>query len=118
MRTGRSLTVFQSLLLLGEDVPAWSGGCTWSRGVYLPGLGGGGVPACSQGAPGQVLPPRTEFLTHASEIITLAKTSFRPVIIKCDDKVWNPNPNPNLSSYPLVEMSHNDSRVFILYASI
>ena len=98
--------------------------------MYLPGPGGvpgpegctclvwGGVPACSQGAPGQVLPPRTEFLTHASEIITLAKTSFRPVIIKCDDKVWNPNPNPNLSSYPLVEMSHNDSRVFILYASI
>ena len=68
MRTGQSLTVFQSLLLPGRGVPAWSGGgCTClvaggmclvlvgvhglegciclvpGAGGYLPGLGGKGV---------------------------------------------------------------------------
>ena len=108
MRTGRTLTVFRSLLFRGEGtclvrggfwswggggvwswggvpawskggvclvlggVPAWSGGMSGPGGVYLPGRGG---------VPGQVPPPWTEFLTHACENITLAKTSFRPVII-------------------------------------
>ena len=74
---------------------------TWSGGVYLPGPGGvylvrgctclvpggyyvvtgegylpgPGVCLVRGGVPGQV-PPRTEFLTHASEIITLPDTSF------------------------------------------
>ena len=78
----------------------WSGG-VWSRGVYLPGPRGG-VPAWSWGGctwsegvvPGGYLirggtclvwggvylvrysPPWTEFLTHASENITLPETSF------------------------------------------
>ena len=73
---------------------------TWSREVYLVAgvylvcgctrTGGGGVPALSGGylpgpggytwsggcVPGQVLPPWTEFLTHASQNITLPQTSF------------------------------------------
>ena len=46
-------------------------GCTCQRGVYL--LEGG---TC-QGVPAQLLPPppRTEFLTHTTENITLAQTS-------------------------------------------
>ena len=81
-------------------VPAWSwggtclvpGGCTclvggvpaWPRGGTC--LAPGGVPAWSGrrvtclvpgGVPGQALPPLwTEFLTHASENITLPQTSF------------------------------------------
>ena len=50
-------------LVLGGVVPgvlAWSGGCTWSR----------------EGCTWSGTPPRTEFLTHASEIITLPETSF------------------------------------------
>ena len=88
MHTARALTISRG------GVPVWS------RGVYLPGPGGwyvpgprgctclvwgvyvpgpGGVPAWSPGGgavPGQVLPPWTEFLTHASENITLPQTSF------------------------------------------
>ena len=79
-------------------VPAWLGGwgCTclvWGvylpgpGGVYLPGPGGvclpgpGGGCTClvPGGVPGQALRPPplwTEFLTHASENITLPQTSF------------------------------------------
>ena len=77
----------------GWSVPAWSWGVYlvwgWGGGVPagprgVPGPGGctwsGGCTCLVLGVPGQVLPPWTEFLTHASEIITLAKTSFRPVI--------------------------------------
>ena len=28
-------------------------------------------------------------------------------IIQCNNRVWNPNPNPHPSGSPLVEMSHN-----------
>ena len=103
------LTVFQSLLIRGVGwgvggvvpgvyLPGPGGAClVW--GVYLPGLGVylpglGGVPAwsggvcsrrCLPGAGGGswlgIPPPWTEFLTHACENITLAKTSFRLVII-------------------------------------
>ena len=53
MRTGRSLTVFRSLLLPGGGdlvcrgvyLPG-PGGCTWSGGVYLPGTEGGGGGTC------------------------------------------------------------------------
>ena len=104
MRTGRSLTVFRSLQP-GGSVPG-PGGCTWSwggvpgpRGVYLilggvylvpgeggvPGPGGctwsrgGGVPG-----PGGVYlvrySPPVNRMTNRCKNITLAKTSFRPVI--------------------------------------
>ena len=99
MRTGRSLTVFRSLLLPGEKgvylpgpggvctclVP---GGCTWSRGC-VPDWSRGGVPAWSRGCvylpgPGGCLvrysPLWTEWMTDRCKNITLAKTSFRPVI--------------------------------------
>ena len=82
MRTGRSLTVCRSLLLPVGGVSApgvgW-GGCLLRGGgggvCYLggsgPGVGGGGV---SQHALRQTLPHLwTEFLTHASENITLAQ---------------------------------------------
>ena len=64
MRTARAFTVCWSLLprvcnclVPGGGVPAWSGGCTWSQGVYLvlgvvPAWSGGvygGVPAWSGG---------------------------------------------------------------------
>ena len=106
MRTGRTLTIFRSRLVAGGctclvrggtclvrggtclvqgGVPAWSGGCTclvqrglWSQGVSGP---GGGTCLVPGGVPGQVPPLWTEFLTHACENITLAKTSFRPVIM-------------------------------------
>ena len=103
MRTGRSLTVFRSLLFPGRGglsgpggglpawsggVPAWSGGVpAWSRGVPVwsrggvPGLGGGTclVPGgCAwSGTP----PPPVSRMTHTCKNITLAKTSFRPVKI-------------------------------------
>ena len=77
MRTGRTLTVFRSLLFRGGGgglvpggVPAWSRG-VWSRGV----------PTWSGGVPGQVLPPPVNRMTHTCKNITLAKTSFRPVKI-------------------------------------
>ena len=59
----------------------WSqGGCTWSQGV--PGPGGGYlVPG---GVPGQVLPPPVNRMTNRCKNITLAKTSFRPVIRRRD----------------------------------
>ena len=69
MRTVRPLVarISQHALLRGCT---WSrGGGTWSRGVYLPG-GGGYLPRYCP------LPLWTEFLTHASENITLPQTSF------------------------------------------
>ena len=45
------------------SAPRWGGVCSWGY-------------TWSRGAPGQVLPPWTEFLTHASENITLPQTSF------------------------------------------
>ena len=63
------------------DVPAWSGGCT----CLVP----GGVPACSRGG------TWSGILAHASEIITLAKTSFRPV------KKYFAAPSPDLGRAPL-----------------
>ena len=67
MRTARALTVSRG----GVYLPGPGGGCTCL-------VGEGGVPAWSGGCvPGQVLPPPwTEFLTHASENITLPQTSF------------------------------------------
>ena len=85
MRTARLMTVSQYALLGGctcrgylpggctcpEGGVPTRRGCTCPRGVYLPrGVPAGGVPA-------QVLSPLwTEFLTHASENITLPQTSF------------------------------------------
>ena len=81
MRTALALTVSRG------GVPAWSGAVylPGPGGMYLPGLGG--VPAWSGGylpGPGEggVYLVRhsslvwTEFLTHASENITLPQTSF------------------------------------------
>ena len=93
MRTGRSLTVFRSLQ--PEGGCTWSGGGTWSGGVYfvpggvpgprgVPGPGGvpgRGVPGSRGGVPDQVLPPPVNRMTNRCKNITLAKTSFRPVII-------------------------------------
>ena len=103
MRTSRSLAVFRRLLLGG--VCAWSrgrgylvqggvcgpGGCTWSRGGVV---WGGCVCTWSQGgwtwsggtwSRGGCLvrysPLWTEWMTDRCKNITLAKTSFRPVII-------------------------------------
>ena len=113
MRTGRTLTVFRSLLVGGGSclvpggVPPWSrggsclvlggGSClvpggflpgpggVWSGG-YLPGLGGSclvpgggswGGGAWS-GTPNPSSPVNR--MTHTCKNITLAKTSFRPVI--------------------------------------
>ena len=68
------------MYLLG-GVPAWGctcpgvylpGGCVHARRVYLP----GGVPAQGGTCPGTPPSPWTEFLTHASENITLTQTSF------------------------------------------
>ena len=99
MRTAGLLPVSPSMLCLGVYLPR---GCTWSWGVYLlPGVylvpGGctwsqrmyllelylvpGDVPAGGEGVPARWYlsrypPPRTEFLTHASENITLPQTSF------------------------------------------
>ena len=79
------------------------GVCTWSKGVYLPGPGGvptwsrgmylvwgvylpgpGGVPAWSQGRAWSGTPPMNR-MTHRCKNITLAKTSFRPVMIIAAD---------------------------------
>ena len=183
MRTGRSLTVFRSLLLWGSgegSVPGpgggtWSwggvpgppggvpgpGGCTWSRGVYLvrggtwsrggtwlgggylvqggywswgvylarggvPGLGGYLVPGgvylvpggrctwsggylvwggCtwSGGVPGQVLPHFVNRMTNRCKNITLAKTSFRPVIISFKT-------NPYISLQPYLTHTIDDGK--------
>ena len=99
MRTGRTLTVFRSLLFLGGGVPAWSWGCTclvwggctclvwggvpaWSWGG-APAWSRGGVPAWSQGevylpGPGggtwSGTPPCGQ--THACEYINWPKLHF------------------------------------------
>ena len=94
MRTGRSLTVFRRLLLGGGDgpggVPGPGGylvwgvylvrGGTWSGGGCVPGPGGGCVP-------GQVLPTPVNRMTDRCKNITLAKTSFRPVMINYYDNI-------------------------------
>ena len=73
MRTARSLTVSPSMLCWGGGVPGLG------RLGGVPALGGsgacsgGGIPACTEADPP---PPWTEFLTHASENITLPQTSF------------------------------------------
>ena len=81
MRTARELTVSRGSR--GVYLPVPGGYLPGPGGVYLPGQGG--VPAWSGGGylpgPGGVYlvrhpPPWTEFLTHASENITLPQTSF------------------------------------------
>ena len=72
MHTARLLTVSPSMHCAGGD----GGWCLLPGvGVSAPGggvLGGrGGIPACTEADP-----PRTEFLTHATENITLPQTSF------------------------------------------
>ena len=101
MRTARSLTCpggvsafgpgGVSAFGLGGGVCFWSGGwgvvsafgpggvCLWSWGVCLWSWGsdsGPGGVVVSQHAPRQTPPPWTEFLTHATENITLPQTSF------------------------------------------
>ena len=107
MHTGQLVTVFQRLLLWGGTcsqggyllpggwvVPAPGvylvPGGVWSGGVYL--VPGGylvrGVPGPEGGVPGpgrglvrySPPPPWTEWMTDRCKNITLAKTSFRPVI--------------------------------------
>ena len=84
MRTARLLPVSPSMHYSGG--PARSQGVYLIQGgtylpglgwVYLPGLGGGYLPGAG-GVPAHVLPLPlwTEFLTHASENITLPQTSF------------------------------------------
>ena len=55
---------------------AWSLGDAWSLwGCLVQGVAwswGGGIPACTEADS----PPWTEFLTHATENITLPQTSF------------------------------------------
>ena len=74
MHTARLLTVSPSVHCAGGGggwclLPGDGGVCSWGGGV----LGGrGGITAD---------PPRTEFLTHATENITLPQTSFAAVII-------------------------------------
>ena len=63
MHTARLLTVSPSMHCAG-------GGCLL-RG--MPGLGGGGIPACTEA---DTPSPWTEFLTHATENIVLPQTSF------------------------------------------
>ena len=96
MRTARSLTVYPSMLCSGGWGGLFRGGGAWSRGVPSPGgawFGEGGAWSWGGGAwSGACLvrgvvsqhalrqtpppPPWTEFLTHASENITLPQTSF------------------------------------------
>ena len=68
MRTARLLPVSPSMHC--------SRGVYLVRGMYL--VPGGQEVCPCPGVPAQVLPhpPRTEFLTHASENITLPQTSF------------------------------------------
>ena len=80
MRTARTLTVSPSMLCSAGG-GTWFWGCTWFwGGVYLvPGVvfaPGGGVPGPGGGGLVRYPPLWTEFLTHASEIITLPETSF------------------------------------------
>ena len=66
MRTARSLTVSPSMLCLGA----------WSRGVWFWGESGPGGVVSQHALRQNPPPPWTEFLTHASENITLHQTSF------------------------------------------
>ena len=61
------------------------GGCTWSRGFTWSGGGVPGPGGCLQGTPpgsrpGTPTPAPVDRITDACKNITLAKTSFRPVI--------------------------------------
>ena len=107
MRTGRSLTVFRSLLFLGGwgvsgPGGVWSWG-VWSRGVWSRGVwsqrglvpggsGPGGVWSWGVsgrgGSAGQV-PPPVNRMTNRCKNITLAKTSFRPVTSQFKDSSTN-----------------------------
>ena len=89
MRTACTLTVSPSMLC--------SRGGVWSRGVV------------SQHALRQTPPPWTEFLTHASENITLPQTSFaggKKVKIPRQSNPNNPLPTDKifLNSYVFVKM--------------
>ena len=57
----------------GGCLPGWGGVCL--VGGVLPGLGGSGIPACTEA---DTLPPCGQ--THTCKNITLATTSLRPVI--------------------------------------
>ena len=83
MHTAHLLTVSPSMHCAG-GVCSWGGVCFWgmsaSGGCLLPRVGvcfwgmcllPGGIPACPEADP-----PWTEFLTHATENITLPQTSF------------------------------------------
>ena len=76
MHTARSLTVSPSMLCSGGGCLVRGGvpgpGGVWSWGVGMPGPGRG---VLSQHELRQI-PLWTEFLTHASENITLLQTSF------------------------------------------
>ena len=93
MHTACSLTISPSMLCsrrLGGGVPAWSGGCLPGPGGCLPSPGGvsswsgvgGWYPSMHWGRP-----PWTEFLTHASENITLPQLRLRAVITDSCDSV-------------------------------
>ena len=101
MRTGRALTVSRGGCLPGGGGACLEGGCVpgggvpaWRGGACLEGgcLPGGGVPAWRGGClPGGGVPawrggtwhpPPVDRITDACKNITLAKTSFRPVIIR------------------------------------
>ena len=132
MRTARSLAASPSMLCWGgawsQGVPApggvpgprdacserrWClvlGGCLLLGGCLVPGGGGGGIPACTEADP----PLWTEFLTHASENITLLQTSFtggkkrwlfyfapccqRILVSPTDSNIYFGNKNPRLMS--------------------
>ena len=94
MRTGRSLTVFRSLQpggvylvrggVRGPGRVPGLGGCTWSGGVYLVWgvyLVRGGGTWSREGCTWSGTPPPVNRMTNKCKNITLAKTSFRPVII-------------------------------------
>ena len=55
-----------------RGVPGPGGVCSGGCLVLLPGLGGDGIPVCTEADPTLC----TEFLTHATENITLPQTSF------------------------------------------
>ena len=83
MRTTRLLPVSPSMhCVRGAASGPWGGG--WSRGVWFRGVSasGPGEGGVSQHARGQTPPLWTEFLTHASENITLPPTSLQAVTRK------------------------------------
>ena len=137
MRTGRSLTVCWGCLLPGVgDVPGLAGMylvlggvcllpgvCVYLGVVYLvleggllpgggwylvPGLGGGGIPACTEADT-----PPVNRMTDRCKNITLATTSLRPVTTdldcycsRCNQKlkllIWNVLFMPFVKTAPLL----------------